>query len=1048
MRKILPFAWRCALYAAMLFAVLVPAGTMYAQNLTVNGIVRAEDQSPLPGVSVLVKNSTVGTVTDSEGKFSIHAPADAVFVISFIGMLTQEVSLNGASTLEITLRPDVTQLSEVVVVGYGTQKKTDVTGAVASVPMKELSNVPITRADQMLQGRIPGVQVTQTNAEPGGNISIRIRGTNSINSSNEPLFVIDGFPGAGDLNSINPNDIESIDVLKDASATAIYGSRGANGVVIITTKRGKAGTDGITFEAYTGVQNVRHKYDMMNATEFGQYLNDVQTLNNTENGTSVALPYPAQADIDALGNGTDWQDEIFRTAPIRNYQLGFNGGNDKTRYNLSMNYFDQAGVIINSGFKRGSIRLNLDRKISNKLNFTFTSQLTRSYENRALVNTSGGSASGVVMDALRINPALPVRDPNTGEYTLRNGPFPYVEPQVGNPVAYANLASDHRYVTRGLLNAALDYEILKGLKLRVSGGTDLYVGFNDYYVPSGIFFLNTVTVGNATKATNNRYSWLTENTLTYDKKINEHHSFTMMGGMSMQKFDNDYYSTSVQGFFTDALGGNNIGIASSVLPSGSGKNPNRVNQLLSYFGRLNYRINDKYLFTFTMRADGSSRFGANKKFGYFPSGAFAWRIIDERFMANVSQVSDLKLRLGYGVVGNQETPSYQSLSRYASDRDYVSGTTRLIGVSKANIPNPDLGWESTASFNVGIDAGLFKNRLMLTVDYYDKTTRDLLLKVSVPQLTGFSSVLLNAGKVSNKGIEIGISSVNIDRDKFRWTSNLNYSRNRNKVLDLNGEYQRFVGQSSGSLFPGAAANGTSVLRVGEPIGSFYGYQFEGIFQTPEEIAASGIKTPKVRPGDPHYADMVPDGVINNDDRVIIGHALPDFTYGFTNTFTYGRVNLMVMLQGVQGADILNLNRYELESGTINTNKMRTMLDRWTGPGTSNTVPKANSTLRRSTGVTSEIVEDGSFLRVKNISLGYDIPLPNAVGRVIKTANIYVTAQNLLTWTKYTGFDPEVNSFGQDNSRTNPDPPDGLSLNTDYNAYPSTRTFTAGLKLGF
>jgi TonB-linked SusC/RagA family outer membrane protein len=1048
MRKSLLRLRSGTLCAIVLFALLTLTGTVCAQDNTVTGIVLDEDNSPLPGVSVLVKNSRVGTVTDADGKFTINATGDAVLVFSFIGLTTQEISVNGQSTISVTMKADATLLGEVVVIGYGTQKKSDLTGAVASVQMKELSNVPITRADQMLQGRISGVQVTQTNAEPGGNVSIRIRGTNSINSSNEPLFVIDGFPGAGDLNSINPSDIESIDVLKDASATAIYGSRGANGVVIITTKKGKAGTDGVTFEAYTGVQSIRHKYDMMNATEFGQYLNDVQTLNNTENKTSVALPYPNQSDIDALGKGTDWQDEIFRTAPIRNYQLGFNGGNDKTRYNLSMNYFDQGGIIINSGFKRGSIRLNLDRKISNKLNFSFTSQLTRSSENRALVNTAGGSASGVVMDALRINPAVPVIDPATGTYTLRNSPLPYVESQVGNPVAYANLASDRRNVTRALLNAAFDYEIVKGLKLRISGGTDLYNGYNDYYVPSGIYFQNTTTVGNATKATINRYSWLNENTLTYDKEINEHHSITAMGGMSMQKFDNNYYNTSVQGFFTDELEGNSIGIATTILSSGSGQNPNQAYQLLSYFGRLNYRIDDKYLFTFTMRADGSSRFGANNKFGYFPSGAFAWKIMDENFMSNVRQMSDLKLRLGYGVVGNQETPSYQSLVRYSSGRDYVSGTTRLIGVSKANIPNPDLGWESTASFNIGIDAGFLENRITLTADYYDKTTRDLLLQVAIPQVTGFSNMLLNSGKVGNKGFELSITSVNIDGSKFRWTSNLNFSRNRNKVLNLNGEYQRFVGQSSGSLFPGTSGNGTSVLRVGEPIGSFYGYQFEGIFQTAEEIAASGITTAGLRPGDPHYADMDGNGIINNDDRVIIGRALPKFTYGFTNTFSYSRLNLMILLQGVQGSDILNLNRYELESGTINTNKMRTMLDRWTGEGTSNTIPKANSTLRRSTGVTSDIVEDGSFLRIKTVSLGYDLPIPKSIGQVVKSANIYVTAQNLVTWTKYTGFDPEVNSFGQDNSRTNPGAADGLSLGTDYNAYPTSRTFTAGIKLGF
>jgi len=777
---------------------------------------------------------------------------------------------------------------------------------------------------------------------------------------------------------------------------------------------------------------------MMNATEFGQYLNDVQTLNNTENGTSVALPYPAQADIDALGNGTDWQDEIFRTAPIRNYQLGFNGGNDKTRYNLSMNYFDQAGVIINSGFKRGSIRLNLDRKISNKLNFTFTSQLTRSYENRALVNTSGGSASGVVMDALRINPALPVRDPNTGEYTLRNGPFPYVEPQVGNPVAYANLASDHRYVTRGLLNAALDYEILKGLKLRVSGGTDLYVGFNDYYVPSGIFFLNTVTVGNATKTTNNRYSWLTENTLTYDKKINEHHSFTMMGGMSMQKFDNDFYFTSVQGFFTDALGGNNIGIASSVLPSGSGKNPNRVNQLLSYFGRLNYRINDKYLFTLTMRADGSSRFGANKKFGYFPSGAFAWRVKEESFLKDVEAISDLKLRASYGATGNQEIPSYLSQKQYSANT-YWLGQARVNGFSPNNLPNPDLSWESTKAMDLGFDLALFGNRVQLTADYYNKKTTKLLYDVLLPNTSGFTAMTQNIGSVRNQGVEFAINSLNIDKKAVKWTTNFNISVNRNKVLDLGPYTSQFTGKVSSNLFPGGKTS--SILQVGKPIGEFYGYVFDGIWQSTDQIKKSGTKQ-SVKPGDPIYKDLNGDSALDaTNDRTVIGHALPKFTYGFTSNFTVGRFNLFVLIQGVQGVDILNENKIEMEAGNAYANKFAYVFnDTWRGEGTSNKLPSAGNSLRRNLGVTSDMLENGSYLRFKTITLSYDLPLAKLTP-VFKTGSIYATAQNIFTITDYSGYDPEVNSYS--NSAGN-----FTSLNVDYNPYPNIKTYTVGMKLGF
>lgn len=1014
---------------------------LQAQSV-VSGVVKSEAGEALPGVSVIEKGTTRGTVTDSEGKFSLDVAGDAVLVFSFIGMTNLEMNVGGRSSLEVTMALDVTELQEVVVVGYGTQKKSDLTGSVASVSMADTKNVPVTRADQLLQGRVSGVQVTQTNAEPGGNVSIRIRGTNSISSGNEPLFVIDGFPGAGNLNTINPSDIESIDVLKDASATAIYGSRGANGVVIITTKKGKMDQNTISFDVYTGVQTVSHPYELMNATQFGEYLNEVTTLNNSESGATTALPYPTQADIDALGKGTDWQNEIFRSAPVRNYQLTFNGGSNGTRYNLSFNYFDQEGIIINSNLKRGSIRLNVDRKISNKLNFSFNSQLTRSIENKALVNTAGGSASGVVMDAMRISPAVPVFDVD-GNYTVRNFPLPYVEGQVGNPVAYANLASDERNTLRTLLNAAGEYEIVKGLKLRSTFGVDLKYGNNNSYVPSGLWFGNTLSLGAATQATSNSQSWINENTLTYDKNINDMHGINVVAGFSVQEFINTSTSSSATNFFTDALGANNIGLGSNILTPSSGKNKN---SLASFFGRANYRLMDRYLLTFTMRADGSSRFGSNNKWAYFPSAAAAWKITEENFMTNVRAVSDLKLRVSYGITGNQEIGSYKSMTQYRNFQghnqrtDYIGGpTTRMIGLAQAIIPNNDLKWESTESFDIGLDAGFLDNRIQVTADYYVKTTTDLLLDAAIPNTTGFSSILLNAGSVGNKGFEFAVNTVNIDKGKFKWVTNLNISANRNKVLDLNGETERFVGTSSSSLFPPSGAL-TSILRVGQPIGSFYGFQFNGIWQTPEEIIAAGIAPPSgaYRPGDPSYKDNFADGVINSSDRVIIGSAQPDFIYGITNTISYDRLSFSFLIQGVQGASILNLNRYELESGSVTTNKMTTMLDRWTGPGTSNTLPKANSTVRRSTGITDEVVEDGSFLRFKTITLNYELPIPKAVGNTIRSASIYVTGQNLLTITDYKGYDPEVNSFGSDN----------LNLNTDYNAYPTSKTVIVGFRINF
>jgi TonB-dependent starch-binding outer membrane protein SusC len=1014
-----------------------------AQNKTVSGITKSDIGEILPGVNVLEKGTTNGTVSDADGNYTLSVGPSATLIFSFIGMANQEVVVGDQTKIDVILDTDITQLGEIVVVGYGTQKKSDVTGSVASVSMAEVANVPVTRPDQLLQGRVAGVQITQTNAEPGGNISIRIRGTNSITSGNQPLFVIDGFPGAGDLSTINPSDIESIDVLKDASATAIYGSRGANGVIIITTKRGKADQNTITFESYYGIQEVRKPYDLMNAPQFAAYLNDVATLNYNESTSPtkvLTLPFPRQTQIDSLGNGTNWQDAILRTAPMQNYQLGFNGGNSTTKYNLSFNYFNQEGIIINSGYERGSVRFNLDRKISDRLMFTFSSQITRSAENKALVNTNGGSSSGVILDALRISPTVPIFDPTTGAYTLRNAPLPYVEGQSGNPVAYANQAYDHRNIYRGLFNGAFEYKIMEGLKLKVSGGVDLNYGNNDSYVPSGLWFQNVLSVGAGTQFSSNRLSWLNENVLTFDKVINDVHNINFVAGFSAQKFISKDYNSSSVAYFTDLRGANNLGFGANLLTPISNASSNT---LASFFGRLNYQLKNRYLLTFTMRADGSSRFGVNNKWGYFPSAAFAWKVMEEGFMSNVKGLSDLKLRVSYGITGNQEIGSYNSIGQYqgfASHQqrtDYVSGTTRLIGVTRANIANPNLSWESTAAFDVGVDMGLFNNRLQLTADYYMKKTTDLLLAVAIPVTTGYGSVLINAGSTENVGFEIGLNSVNVDRGRFKWTSNLNFSRNVNKVVDLNGEAQRFVGQSSTSLFTGG--NGTtSILKPGEPIGSFFGYQSAGLWQNATEIAESGITSPVFRPGDPRYIDQNGDKAINALDRVIIGSAQPDFIYGFTNNVSYGNLSLTVLLQGVQGSKVLNLNRYELESGVINTNKLTTVLNRWTGEGTSNTIPKANSTVRRALGITDEVLEDGSFLRIKTITVGYNLPIPSGIKNVFKSANIYVTGQNVFTFTNYSGFDPEVNSFGSDN----------LSLNTDYNSFPSSRTFIAGIRLGF
>ncbi|NVO31863.1 SusC/RagA family TonB-linked outer membrane protein [Hymenobacter lapidiphilus] len=1014
--------------STLLLVPLVTLGTLtaaQAQSRQISGrVVSAADGTGLPGVTVIVKGTTQGASTNADGSFVLNTTVEnPLLVFSYVGFAGQQVQVSGSAPVTVRLAEQTTTLNDVVVVGYGTQRKRDITGAVASISAAQVAETPITRPEQILQGRVSGVQVTQTSAEPGGDISIRIRGTNSINTGNEPLFVVDGFPGAGDLNSINPSDIESVEILKDASATAIYGSRGANGVVLITTKKGKAGGNTINFEAYTGIQIVRKKYDLMNAREFASYLNDVAA----ESGGTLPQPYrPSQ--IDSLGEGTDWQDEILRTARVSNYQLSFNGGTEATRYNLSLNYFDQEGIVLNSGFQRGTLRFNIDRKISNKLSFGLTSQIAGTFEKRAFVNSSGGSNGGVILDALRFSPINPVRD-EFGEYTFSNTPLPNVE-NIGNPVAYALNTKDHRTTARGLFNLAGNYELIEGLTLRSTAGLDYRITQVDVFRPNDIF-LGRLNRGLATRGAVNQYSWLNENTLTYDKKLNENNALNVVGGLTFQRFFGNNFAVSNTNFFTNQLGSDNIGLGANLLPPGSGR---FSNSLASYFGRVNYRLFERYLFTVTMRADGSSRFGRNNKWGYFPSAAFAYRLIDEPFMQGLTALSDLKLRVGYGITGNQEIDNYQSLQRYGV-AGYAGGTSRLVGLAPLNIGNPNLRWESTASTNVGIDVAFLENRISFTADAYYKKTTDLLLEVATPRTTGFPNLLRNAGSVENKGLEFALNTSNFDGPKFGWNTNLNLSLNRNKVLDLDGEFERPVGQSSSSLFVGSGVGFTSILRVGEPIGSFYGHQSNGIWQSADEIRASGITSPVYRPGDPRFIDQNGDNQITSADRVIIGNAQPKFIYGATNNFRYGGFSLSVFIQGVQGTDVLNLNRYELESGIFTTNKLQTVVNRWTPTNTDTNIPRAGSPVRRSTGIISDYVEDGSFVRLKTLTLGYTLP---KFSNAVKGASVYVTAQNLITITDYSGYDPEVNSFGRDN----------LSLNTDYNAFPSTRTFIFGVKASF
>ncbi|MBC8152028.1 MAG: TonB-dependent receptor [Bacteroidetes bacterium] len=997
-------------------------------DITVSGRVTDENAGGLPGVSVVVKGINRGANTDAGGNFTISVPdLNAVLVFSFVGYQKREIPVGSQTQINVTLTPDDQTLNEVVVVGYGTVKKSDLTGSVSSINADQIKKTVNTSLDQALAGRAAGVQVTQASGQPGGAVSIRIRGGNSVNGGNEPLYVVDGFPIYSDnsvstsganrgpatnaLASLNPNDIENIEILKDASATAIYGTRGANGVVIITTKRGKSGQNTVDFETYYGAQEPRRLIPLLNAREYATMVNEAR-VNDGQ------APYYTADQVAGFGEGTNWQDEIFRSAPIQNYQLSFAGGNAKTRYAITTSYFGQQGTIINSDFKRLATRINLDHSISDRFRVGNSLTVSRTKANIVVTDTDGGGGTGVVLGALLFQPTLPVRNPD-GSYLNRSDLGEY-----GNPVAYAEQVTNISTTFRGLGNFFAEYDILKDLTARVSVGADVLFNKGDFYIPSDNFYgLSTKGVGTVASVLNT--TWLNENTLNYRHSFANNHSVNALVGFTAQGSQVESVRASSQNFPNNILGPNNLGSGATVnFPN----TDNRSWALVSYLGRVNYNIADRYLLTFTGRADGSSRFGAGNKYAFFPSGAVAWRISNESFMQNQTVFQDLKLRASVGVTGNQEIGQFQSLATL-SNATYVLGDAVAIGYTPARFANPDLRWEKTVQFDAGLDVGLLKGRVNLTLDAYYKRTNDLLLAVTVPWTSGFGTSLQNIGSAENKGIELAINSVNTT-GSFKWTSAFNIAFNRNKILDLGKITEFFAGGNSGHL----KVTNPSLIRVGEPIGRFYGYQADGVFRSPEEITNSAQKTAK--PGDRRFVDVDGNGVINALDRTYIGSAQPKFIGGLTNTFAYKRLELTVFLQYSYGNDIFNYNKIELELPAGIQNLGKDLTNRWSASNPGGQYPRA--TTNRTVEFSSQYLEDGSFLRARNVTLGYQLPQPLLKRMGVRNIKVYASGQNLFTVTKYSGYDPEVSRYGQTN----------LNIGQDYGGYPLARTLLLGLNLGF
>lgn len=1002
----------------------------FSQNQTIlKGIVAEEkSQETLIGASLRVKGTAKGTVSDANGAFqlTVDKKLPVTLIVSSIGYRTQEIDVYENEPLKINLAEDVNRLSAVVVVGYGTQKREELTGSIASIAVPQIRESGQTSFVNALQGLASGVQVTQTSGAPGGAATVRIRGGNSITGGNEPLYVIDGFPVYNDLSSadagalsggtrinplssISPNDIESIDILKDASATAIYGSRGANGVIIITTKKGSTGTARVTYDGSVGFQEISHKIDLLNAKQWGIYKNDAR-INNGKPALYTA------AQLDSLGqHGTDWQAAALRTAPVQSHQVSVNGGNEKTKYSVSLGALGQNGIIIGSSFNRYNGRIRLDSKVNDRLNIGLN--LTESYSESQVVPTS------VVTALLYMPPTVPVRD-KSGNYTFKS---PY-ESSVANPVATLDLETNESKINRLLASVFADYEIVKGLRAKVFFGADLLDNKQNRYLPSTLFEANAQG-GIASVGAKFTRNVLNENTLTYAKSFGKN-NLELLGGFSQQQSETEGFVANAQTFTNDVIKYNNLGSGSTLIkPSSSFVKWG----LESYLGRATYNFDQKYFFTASFRADGSSRLGANNRWGYFPSASVAWQASKEAFLLDFTRalkLSNFKIRLSAGKTGNQEIDPYKS-EALLSSYSYPSGNgaTTITGYAPSQVANPDLKWETTAQYDGGFDIGLFRDRVKLVVDVYYKKTSDLLLAVPVPLTSGYSSSIQNIGSVENKGLEISLNTENLKTRKFSWTSDVTYSLNRNKVLSLN--------QGVSTILVASEMQTGSAIVVGQPLGTFWGYKTDGLYRVASEIPATPLLA-NTKVGDVKYVDVNGDTKITQaGDMAVIGNAQPKFIFGITNNFSYANFDLSVFFQGSIGNKVYSYILQQLEVPTGYQNLVADFADHYTPANTAAAYQRPNE-LITTNPVSDLYVHDASYIRLKSLTVGYNFPKNLTSKLKVTKVRLYASANNLLTITGYPGYDPEVNSYDSNSSRQG----------VDIGAYPNAKTYSAGVSITF
>lgn len=991
-------------------------------------VVDQKTQEPLVGATVVFVESNQGVSTDVDGSFYLQTSAalPVTIKVTLLGYKEQEVDIyENKSPLKVQLKEDLNYLNEIVVVGYGSQKRKELTGAISSVSKDNLSQVS-TSFDGLLGGAVAGLNVSQTSGQPGTTSNIRIRGGNSVNGGNEPLYVIDGViiyndnssanlgisRSAGSLNplaALSPNDIESIEVLKDVSASAIYGSRGANGVIIITTKNGKKGKTNIEYQYSIGWQQARKKLDLMNAKEWGNlYLEIASAENISETGLTADK-------VAQLGEGTDWQDAALRTATTQNHQLSISGGDDKTRYLLSGNFTDQDGILLNTNFKRYSGRFNFERDLFS--NLTVGLNVTGSkLEQNGLSNYSGLYVNGVSNSldyVLRIPQVVSIYNADGG-YNYNNlfekGDLRFGDTTVN---AISDLVNtDSQTKNNSLIgNFFAKYTILPSLVAKFSAGTNQINTTLNFFAPSsaaaGFLAKGYGSIGNK------RFdSWQYEYTLNYTKKLNDSHYIDVLAGYTTQTTKTEYAIASASNFANEQLSFANLQGGSTLLSPSSGGTESILNSVL---GRVNYSFNNRYNLTATFRADGSSRFAENHKWGYFPSVGLSWNASEESFLRDNKTINDLKLRGSLGVVGNQEIGDYRYEATYAT-KTYSFNNQLVTAYARSNAENPDLKWEQTSQYNLGFDLNLFNRRLGIVADVYYKKTSDLLLDVPVEITTGFATKLENVGNVTNKGVEFAVTGNIIDDKQWQWNLSANIAKNVNEVTNI-GNLDYFL-------------SGNTIIKKGEALGSFYGVVFDGIVQTGDDLSKVPAPSwkPSVEPGDVKYVDQNGDNEITQDeDRVVLGSIQPDFIYGFSTTVSYKFLSVSAVFQGSKGNEAYNQLRQNLESPSTSYNVLSTLRDRWTPSNPSTTIPKASVT--SATWLDSRYVEDASYLRLKNVTLSYILPV-----KIVKAPQtkfrIFATGQNLLTFTNYKGYDPEIAS--------------GI----DSGAYPTAKTISFGINISY